>query len=566
MRHHRIGAKVSEGVCIVKTTSIRIVQLAALTLLVLGAHPLPLLHADETFILPAGRVGVAYEFRIPTEGGLAPLKWKMVSGELPPGIELLPPGTLQGVPTTPRAAAYEFVIEVSDSSQPPQTFAQRFSLVVAAVSLRMALGANPPPTETPSSLRIVSDAPGKSLEASPRPGGSNAAKPDTGKVPPTGGSEAENPSDGNDQPAGADRTEITKPLRQWDYLVSGKMPKKPAAKELRIDVEVDNVVVDLADNDIANRNTIKDKKNGKFAIWLKQALVKGQKVQARQVVDGTPGDWSDVVRVEEAEDEEGENCPRAFLDCRDTFEATAYIGLGIDTFASGETRKYLNPDAPNGPKERMVGGFDFAYRLAGRPTVRFGDSNFSIRGQQLWVYGETVHGVRSTDINCEENKTFLTCQKSGISVPGRPAEQILFTLRNATSLEAFAGLRWEFLTLQTRSISPANVYLKAQAGFLTVSGSADDVKDIHHIGLGAITTKGVFQGSYLEVGFGRTDLFAEKSKDRWKVDGFLSRYIGKGVSFFAQMTVDADVGSGSDSVQTYIGFDFDLRRFRDWFK
>ncbi len=241
----------------------------------------------------------------------------------------------------------------------------------------------------------------------------------------------------------------------------------------------------------------------------------------------------------------------------------------MDTFASGETRKYLNPDAPSGPKERMIGGFDFDYRLVGRPFVRRDDKNYAWTNQ-LWVFGETVHGVRSTDINCDENRTFLTCIDAGIgSVPMNATDQIFFTIRNATSLEAFAGLRWEFASVQMKAFDTANLYLKGQAGFLTVAGSADDVKDAHHVALGAIATKGNFQGSYLEFGFGRTDLFAEKPRDRWKVDGFLSWPLpGKlgdwGARFFVQMTVDADLGSGADSVQSYFGFDFDLRKVSKW--
>ena len=49
--------------------------------------------------------------------------------------------------------------------------------------------------------------------------------------------------------------------------------------------------------------------------------------------------------------------------CREDFEASAYTGLAIDTFASDELKKYLNPDASGGLKQRGIFGFDFAYRL-----------------------------------------------------------------------------------------------------------------------------------------------------------------------------------------------------------
>jgi hypothetical protein len=125
------------------------------------------------------------------------------------------------------------------------------------------------------------------------------------------------------------------------------------------------------------------------------------------------------------------------------------------------------------------------------------------------------------------------------------------------------GIRLEFLTLQPGTSAPANLYLKAQAGFVTVSG-ADSLKDVHHLGVGAIVTKNRFQDSYLEVGWGRTDLFMSKPRGRWKIDGYLSWKLPKvsgkdtGVSFFAQMLVDTDLGYGADSVQSFIGFNYSL--------
>src|SRR5438046_2765769 len=83
--------------------------------------------------------------------------------------------------------------------------------------------------------------------------------------------------------------------------------------------------------------------------------------------------------------------------------------------------------------EPMVGGIDFGYRLMGKPKSRTNQWS-----NQLWVYGETVHGVRSTDVDCSKNATFLTCQ-TALAIPNRPADQILYTFRNATSLEGFAG-------------------------------------------------------------------------------------------------------------------------------
>ncbi|MDQ3283245.1 MAG: hypothetical protein M3Q69_17750 [Acidobacteriota bacterium] len=80
-------------------------------------------------------------------------------------------------------------------------------------------------------------------------------------------------------------------------------------------------------------------------------------------------------------------------DCRGSFEASFYLGEAIDSFAGDETIAYLNPDV-TGPKQRAVGGFDFAYRMFGN-RGNLADPKGRWRGTQLWVYGETVHGVRS---------------------------------------------------------------------------------------------------------------------------------------------------------------------------
>ncbi len=250
---------------------------------------------------------------------------------------------------------------------------------------------------------------------------------------------------------------------------------------------------------------------------------------------------------------EGEKA-KDYTDCRGTFQASFYIGLAIDSFAGSDTLEYLNPGASGKTHERAVGGFDFAYRLMGDPTPKTNDSKFE---PSLWVYGETVHGVRSVDVNCTQNENLPVCQKSLVQ-PTNPGDQLYFMLRNATSLEGYLGLRYEFWGLQKTADVPANLYVKVQAGFLDVSGAPGSALDMHQVSLGAIATKGKFEDSYLEVGWGRSDMFALARRRRLKVDGYLERYVARGVSFFTQLFVDTDLGRGSDAIQTYIGFSFDL--------
>src|SRR5260370_36084428 len=115
------------------------VNLLALAFAILGALP-AVVRGQEAFSLPEVRVGAAYEFSIPAEGGLPPLHWKIAAGELPPGIELGSSGTLRGIATVRRPDAYQFTTGVGDSSQPPHTFAQRFTLRVKRDQLHTVLG------------------------------------------------------------------------------------------------------------------------------------------------------------------------------------------------------------------------------------------------------------------------------------------------------------------------------------------------------------------------------------------------------------------------------------------
>lgn len=240
------------------------------------------------------------------------------------------------------------------------------------------------------------------------------------------------------------------------------------------------------------------------------------------------------------------------VDCRGVVNVSAYTGMAIDTFAADEVKKYLNPGASGDIQYRGIFGFDFAARLTGNGSL---DNHTFKKG--LWLYGETLHGVRSADIDCKAHPDFPTCQ-AALALPTTLPEQTVFMLRNATTLEGYFGLRWEFMQLQPGD-TPINLYLKGQAGFISVAGNPR-LADSHHVGFGLIVPKGSFTDSYLEAGFGRTDLFLTNKRKRFKIDGYLQKKIPKltWASFFAQMLVDTDLGQGSDAVQSYIGFNVSL--------
>ena len=245
-------------------------------------------------------------------------------------------------------------------------------------------------------------------------------------------------------------------------------------------------------------------------------------------------------------------------DCRPDFEANAYAGIAIDSFAAPELNKYLNPDASGLIRERAIAGFDFEYRVLGDA------SNPGMT--QFWLYGKTEHGVRSADVDCSlaSNSTLPVCGnffKSNLSAL-QPTTKFIYMLQNASSLEAFTGMRWEFPAIRRMGVDSARPYINVQFGFLSVAGTGSGAILMNHAGLGLVITTGRFTHSHLEAGLGRTSLFLRDPNRRLIVDGYLE-WQSKVFSVvkarpFVQMTVDSGLGSGADSVETYLGLKFDL--------
>jgi hypothetical protein len=404
--------------------------------------------------LPEGKQNVEYEFRFESDGGAAPIKWRLVGGKLPPGLTLDASGRLHGVPSRARREAYKFVVEAADSAAKPRRVTQPFLLLIQDDPLRIK-NPNGSGTSTP----VAAPVPGPSISGAGAVVGLPASPASSVAPPATSGTGP------GVSPAG---------------LTTGTAARQSGSTEVRNDK-------------------------------------------------------------------------------RKNFEASGYIGVGVDSFAAGDIKSVLNRGDSSGQKERAIGGFDFAYRLLGNPAKSAEKDWWKRNDQQLWFYGGTTHGVRSADIDCSAQ---IDVCKDVFNVTAL-GERFFYILRKASSLEGFMGARWEFATLNGGQQAPARAYLKAQAGFLTITDGIDDVYDMHHVAIGAIATRGRFKESYLEFGFGRTDLFKENRRRRFKIDGFLSWKLFeerlKWIRPFAQIKIDTDLRRGSDSVQSYFGFDFDLR-------
>jgi hypothetical protein len=75
--------------------------------------------------------GEAYSDTIRVNGGTTPYTWSMSSGTLPTGLALqASTGYISGTPAKGTVGSYSIVIEVTDSSAPPLTGQQIFSLIV----------------------------------------------------------------------------------------------------------------------------------------------------------------------------------------------------------------------------------------------------------------------------------------------------------------------------------------------------------------------------------------------------------------------------------------------------
>jgi hypothetical protein len=246
-----------------------------------------------------------------------------------------------------------------------------------------------------------------------------------------------------------------------------------------------------------------------------------------------------------------QNCPPRQNDCRDDFQVGIFTGLSLDSFAARELKLYLNPDESGNVREHLNAGFDFAYRLAGTST-----SN-----AQVWVYGETVHGAQSGEVDCStaDNRDTEFCRVTRMEALNEAG--VLGIFRQSTSLEGFMGLRAELWTLRKGTDNPSKFYVKGQLGFLTTANKGGDVIDMRHVGVGLVMSAGTFQDSYLEIGYARNDLFQPPTNhSRLMLDALISISPTEQAKArpFLQIVIDSDFGDGPDDIQTFFGLDIDI--------
>ena len=270
----------------------------------------------------------------------------------------------------------------------------------------------------------------------------------------------------------------------------------------------------------------------------------------------------------------------ASADQRDAFTASAYLGSVFDNFAPAEVggyatntsgSGYINPSTGGTSRMRSVVGVDFQFRAVGNQNSQV----------QLWLVGETLHGVRSADVDCtSQTDRPPVCESLAAQFNKGPGASFLYGLEHASSFEAYLAPRLELVTLQKSSSLPSKLYVTFRLGINMLDSGAPHAYDAYHLGTGLLAPSGPFGGSYLEVGWGKTDLFYENPKrlafNRLKIDGMLSfpilqaftdkaKFWKKAPRAFVQLYSDFDpVGSSADSVQTFVGIDFDVAELFRW--
>lgn len=96
-----------------------------------------------TTALPPGFINIAYSQNMTVAGGRPPYTWTISSGQLPPGLSLVPGTcvdsrlatcTISGTPTVPSPPPYTFTAQVTDGETPPAVATQQFTITVAGIT------------------------------------------------------------------------------------------------------------------------------------------------------------------------------------------------------------------------------------------------------------------------------------------------------------------------------------------------------------------------------------------------------------------------------------------------
>lgn len=94
----------------------RIVAVLAVLAAIAVPTALALAFNDSNFPLPNAVVNTQYDFQLTGRAGCPPYVWTVISGSLPPGIQLTTGGNITGIPTA--AGSWGFYVDLADTGCP----------------------------------------------------------------------------------------------------------------------------------------------------------------------------------------------------------------------------------------------------------------------------------------------------------------------------------------------------------------------------------------------------------------------------------------------------------------
>lgn len=332
------------------------------------------------------------------------------------------------------------------------------------------------------------------------------------------------------------------------------------------------IVEDELDSDSPGANAITE---ARFAAVSKQQIADQAAMNA--TADSTNLELANIAVAARAEaiaaDAVVDSLTEMF-DQRDSFDVDFNLGIQFNNFTTSNLDQATNPaeSGENGQSELL--DIRVNYRL----------------NDNLWLYGNTTRTSRGTDALCKDNNNaFLGCpinsdsgetgggdngdgmagidemNEMGGNVTTLDPNRAFQILANAESIEARVGLRYEFAPFPNNQIAPGSYYVSIEQGFASVE-DRNDIAQINQIGFGVIATEGRFRNSFLELGYGKNELFIEDPSDRYKAKVHLEYIFSKDLIGFIESEVDFDSGTGNDSVRTMIGFEIPVTSFLEAFQ
>ncbi|HXD75388.1 MAG TPA: hypothetical protein VN628_16700 [Vicinamibacterales bacterium] len=286
------------------------------------------------------------------------------------------------------------------------------------------------------------------------------------------------------------------------------------------------------------------------------------------------------------------------VDDRDVFELDGFYGLAIDNFAPKEIGGY--PSSASSTRSRRTFGVIGQYRL-------FGDAGDHF---QVWIEGATLNGLRTADVDCTQADQNALCKNGSVDLSVTPPKDLqtagVQVMQHASSLEAHIGVRAEFFTLQAKTATPVKAFAFYRHGFIDVinpvlvcnatanTACAAAIGQItntevgralgdgktfsaQHVGIGGLIPAGHFRDSGMIFGLAKEDYYGT-SHAKWSrlklnalaifdvlpqlQDFSVTKWMGFGSwRGFIAFDVDRDGGGlGPDSIETYVGFVFDLSK------